>query len=211
MGNREEEIMGTQTMVQAIAESVHAWRNCTDAGNFIWEGRWESYLQDLERALPSGAGIDQGTVIDREESDRDRVTLRVAYHNMNEGGFYDGWDRYLITVTPSFSGFYLDMEREADSEYDVSDYLYDTYHLALEAAAPAPEWAPQPAPEPPPIVTWCLACCRELVDPPGTPRWYEDELDSVLCGVCFLYRPWHPPILRSGPDLEEEEEENQDA
>ncbi len=67
-----------QTMIQEIAAKLGSMYS---SGNI---------LSELERRLPSGAGIDNGTKIDVSKCKRNKIVLTCGYHNMNENGFYDG-------------------------------------------------------------------------------------------------------------------------
>lgn len=93
-------------------------------------------LEALERELPSGSGIDNGTKIDIENSEEDvKLVIDCGYHHMDENGYYDGWCDYTITVRPTFSGIWVDVD--CNSPYYVleypgtTEYLAETYRYAL--------------------------------------------------------------------------------
>lgn len=80
--------------------------------------------------LPSGSGIDCGTKIDLDASNRNKLVLLAAYHHMNESGMYDGWTEHRIIVVPDLaSGFTLNITGR--NRNGIKEYLYDTYWPVL--------------------------------------------------------------------------------
>jgi hypothetical protein len=80
--------------------------------------------------LPSGSGIDSGTKLDLNASHAEKLVFDIAYHHMNDGGFYDGWTQHRIVVTPSFTG--INLRISGRDRNDIKDYLYQTYDYALK-------------------------------------------------------------------------------
>lgn len=88
----------------------------------------------MEAALPSGSGIDRGTIIDRERSRPDRIVLVCSFHHMNEHGYYDGWTDHEVIVRPSLAwGFTLRVTGR--DRNGIKDYLHDVYMHALREEA----------------------------------------------------------------------------
>jgi len=80
--------------------------------------------------LPSGSGIDRGTMIDLDKSTPNKLRLITAYHHMNENGMYDEWTEHTVTVTPDLMhGFTLKIGGR--NRNDIKDYLYDVYREDL--------------------------------------------------------------------------------
>lgn len=96
--------MKPHTVAQRIAHLVAARANCAKTGNTEWYGKHSDALDAIERELPSGSGIDDGTKIDRNKTTATRIVLIAGYHHMNENGMYDGWTSHRITITPTFDG-----------------------------------------------------------------------------------------------------------
>jgi hypothetical protein len=92
------------TLIEAIAQAATAWENCLLSGNTEWLDRWYCRLEYLEKFLPSGAGIDNGSSIDVGGCEREKVVIVSCYHVMNGSGFYEGWLDFTVVVTPSFMG-----------------------------------------------------------------------------------------------------------
>ena len=62
----------------------------------------------IKEHFPSGSGFDSGVKLNYNESNPDKLVFDSAFHNMDENGFYDGWDHFKIIITPSLRyGFNL--------------------------------------------------------------------------------------------------------
>lgn len=89
----------------------------------------ELILQLVKEKMPSGSGIDTGTTWVEDFSPDEKLQFSCDYHHMNQHGFYDGWTHHIITVTPSFRDFNLDIQGE--DRNDVHEYLAEVYRDAL--------------------------------------------------------------------------------
>lgn len=103
------------TTAQAISEMLSAYLRCRESDNAEWAGRWDAGLSRIEReSLPSGAGIDIGTVITRDavtaSEAGSRFRLHGSYHAMDSSGMYAGWFDYAIDVVATFSGPVVELE-----------------------------------------------------------------------------------------------------
>jgi hypothetical protein len=112
-----------------LAAAIEARRNCADRNNQEWLVKWTQRIQQLEQLLPSGSGIDCGTIIDLEQSHAEKLVMRADFHHVY-GGMYDGWTGHIITVTPSFRG--INLRISGRNRNDIKEYLYDTYDYALK-------------------------------------------------------------------------------
>lgn len=99
-------------LYRVIAETLGAWKRCIE-----------------RNLLPSGAGIDNGTKIDRDKSTEDKLVLSCGYHHMNDVGMYDGWTEHVITILPSFSGITISVSGR--NRNDIKDYLAETFDYTL--------------------------------------------------------------------------------
>lgn len=113
---------------QAISHAIGALRlpHLSTKARDVWKKR----LKDLEKALPSGAGIDNGTKIDLEASTPDRLVFVCAFHHMNDFGFYVRWTEHRIVVTPSFVDG-VSIKVGGPNYRQIKDYLADVYYEAL--------------------------------------------------------------------------------
>ena len=123
-----------KTIIQEIAQKVQAIKNCKATGNQQWERTYSDQLDELEKLLPSGSGIDRGTTIDREKSSRQKVVLKCEYHHMDENGYYDGWTSHSVIVTPEFHGG-IEIRITGRDRNDIKDYLTDTFDHVLQLPA----------------------------------------------------------------------------
>ncbi len=117
-----------QTVIQAIATTLQALRNCERSGNTEWRQKWDDRLVRIEREiLPSGSGIDSGTTINRDRTDG--VLLETSFHHMSEHGYYDGWTDHVVHVTPAFTG--IEITVTGPDKNDIREYLADTFEHVL--------------------------------------------------------------------------------
>lgn len=121
-------VLGTLRSLRDKASSEHDEKMLT---------MWEEWLSRLVSMLPSGSGIDNGTSVNEASSHVGKIVLETAYHHMDEYGGYDGWTNHTITITPTFGSIYVRMS--GPNRNQIKDYLFDTYHEALNMDVSA-EW-----------------------------------------------------------------------
>lgn len=121
-------------LIEAIAQALASRNNCALSGNTNAQKVWDEVLRRLDRALPSGSGIDLGTKIERA-SLPDCVILHTSFHHMDQHGGYDGWTEHRITVKPSFV-YGLDLRISGGNRNEIKDYLHQVYEQALSAPVP---------------------------------------------------------------------------
>lgn len=95
---------------QVIANKLQAIQNCVKSNNKEWHEKHTENLETIIKNGPSGSGIDCGTKLDFEKSHSEKLVFDVAFHHMDEHGYYDGWTNHKITVKPT-SWVYLDYFR----------------------------------------------------------------------------------------------------
>lgn len=123
-----------RTLAEEIATLADARRNCATMVpyNQEWFDKHDDALNDIARnVLPSGAGIDRGTIIDKEKSTFTKIVLYASFHHMNEAGYYDGWTDHTIVVVPTFLG--LSVTVKGRNRNDIKELLEEVYQQALEA------------------------------------------------------------------------------
>lgn len=96
---------------------------------------WKKVLHQLDDALPSGSGFDNGTIINRQRSTPEKLVLDTAFHHMDSNGCYTAWSDITVTVRPSLR-FDIDLHLNFHG-YAVQDkdYFYEVFHSALTAEA----------------------------------------------------------------------------
>ena len=120
----------SKTLIQIIASTINARKNCSKKGNLGWFENHSAKLKYIEEnSLPSGSGIDNGTRIDLDRSTENKIVLYTSYHHMNEGGYYEGWSEHRITIKPGFNG--IDIFISGRNKNDIKEYLHDVYYTAL--------------------------------------------------------------------------------
>lgn len=123
----------TINLITAIAQTWQAYENCIRSKNTEWESKHSQRLDELEKQLPSGSGIDCGTHIDRSRCSAERIELACSFHHMNEHGYYTHWTEHRIIVTPAFSSINIRITGKNDN--DIKDYLHDTFLHCLTSPA----------------------------------------------------------------------------
>jgi hypothetical protein len=119
-----------QTVIQRLAGSIGAYKNCVANGNDEWVRKHMETIEDMEKNyLPHGAGIDVGCKVDMDKSTDKKVVIHTSFHHMNEVGMYDGWTEHTITVKPDFTG--IDITISGRDRNGIKDYLGEVFHTAL--------------------------------------------------------------------------------
>src|SRR5437016_5349407 len=99
-----------RTVAQALATTCGALKRCrqTPATHDDWIDRHLQTINNIKKQfLPSGSGIDNGTLVDTERSADERLALTLEYHHMNADGYYDGWTEHTVTVMAGFNGLLI--------------------------------------------------------------------------------------------------------
>jgi hypothetical protein len=126
-----EGTMKIQPVIERIASLLTAIQNCQKHGNTEWEQRHRANLDKIvKNYLPSGAGIDNGTYFDMQDSTPNKLVFRTSFHHMNETGYYDGWTEHKVIATPSFMGRF-DLKITGKDRNSIKDYLHETFTDAL--------------------------------------------------------------------------------
>jgi hypothetical protein len=130
--------MEQRKLYQELASCLTAAANCLVSGNAEWLGRHKDRAERLVRdMMPSGSGFDNGTTLDFDKSNGNRLVFVTAFHHMNDGGMYDGWTEHTVTVTPSFVGGF-DLRVSGRDRNDIKDYIGDSFQHAL--SQDVPDW-----------------------------------------------------------------------
>lgn len=116
-------------LYRELASLLIAVENCRKAGNNEWLDKHETRIGELCSMLPSGSGIDSGTILDRDRCSPGKLVFTLGFHHMNDNGMYDGWTEHILTVTPSFDG--IDLRFTGRNRNDIKDYLHEVYYHAL--------------------------------------------------------------------------------
>jgi hypothetical protein len=134
-------MLQSQPVYKQIAQSFQAWQNCRPPhdNNTLWEERHHTKILSLvNQYLPSGSGFDNGTKFDFDLSKSERLVFQTAFHFMNENGYYDGWEDYIIHVTPSLTS-QIELRIIGKNRNDIKDYIHEVFYFALTEPQPQPQ------------------------------------------------------------------------
>ena len=132
-----------RTIAESIASRIVARSNCLaqnashpNPHALDWTRRHKEEADTLARDfLPSGSGFDDGTRIDWDKSNADRLVLLTSFHHMTDGGFYDGWTDHAVTVRASLSLGLL-VSVSGKDRNGIKDYIAECFTVALRGALP---------------------------------------------------------------------------
>lgn len=118
-------------LYKRIASAVAARANCAATDNQEWFARHTQTIESLVREhMPSGSGFDSGTQFIFPESKPNRLVFFTEFHHMNDGGYYDGWTKHNVIVTPDLvCGF--DLHVTGRDRNNIKDYIGDAFQEAL--------------------------------------------------------------------------------
>lgn len=123
-------------VAQAIAQCLFGMEHNSKAADSDLVALWQYRLEFLAtECLPSGSGFDNGTELDLERSNPQRLVFKTSFHHMTEGS-YDGWTEHSVTVRPSFL-FGREIAVSGRNRNQIKDYIAETFESAM--AAPAPD------------------------------------------------------------------------
>ena len=98
---------------------------------FMLPERQKHLRKLVKEHMPSGSGIDNGTVLNEEYSGASKIQFDVGFHHMDDNGSYNGWTQHKVTVTPSLAwGFKLSIS--GPDRNQIKDYLHEAYDHALK-------------------------------------------------------------------------------
>jgi hypothetical protein len=117
------------TVAALIAQALEAHKNCVVSNNTEWADRHEECIHTLvETHLPRGNGFGDTKFVP-ERSTPTRLRFAIAYHHMNEDGYYDGWSDHVVDVRPQFAG--LDIRVSGRNRNDIKEYIHEAFFDAL--------------------------------------------------------------------------------
>jgi hypothetical protein len=148
-GMANETIVYTRPLYQTIASLVDARIRCEqnatagspqvmDGDQDVTRAHWLDMAgqhrarvdQLVSRYLPSGSGWDNGTKLDYNMSNANRLVFHGSFHHMNDNGFYDGWTDHQVIVTASLTSG-IDVRVTGRNRNDIKDYLAEMFQHML--------------------------------------------------------------------------------
>lgn len=123
-------------LIHAIAGKLAAMQNCIERGNVEWYDRHKDAIESLVREhMPSGSGFDNGTTLDFDRSNPERLVFVTSFHHMNDAGMYDGWTDHNVTCTASLV-YGFDLKISGRNRRDIKDYISESFQTALNMEEP---------------------------------------------------------------------------
>jgi hypothetical protein len=115
-----------------LSRTVRAYENCCNSpGHEEWKLKHAAYLKELvHEYMPSGSGLNNGTSLNLEKSDSERLVFETSFHHMNENGLYDGWTDHTVVVTASLM-FGVNIRITGRNRNDIKEYLHTLFQEAL--------------------------------------------------------------------------------
>lgn len=118
-----------------LAKACGAYHRCVASNNTEWETKWKEKIDEMVESFPSGSGFDNGTKIDLDNSNDEKLVFTTAFHHMNENGMYDGWTEHTVTILPSL-GLDFHIKISGRNRNDIKDCIAEMFELALSADTP---------------------------------------------------------------------------
>ena len=120
-------------LYEILARKVGALHRCEKNGTQEGEIKHRNDIVDLANTyMPSGSGIDNGSVVNCNCSTEERLVITTGYHHMDGNGYYDGWTEHEVIVTPSLvDRFHLRITGR--DRNNVKEYLHAVFSEALNA------------------------------------------------------------------------------
>lgn len=114
----------------AYLKASESWTEDEAIDRMEYVGAANGWLsENVNNCLPSGSGIDCGTHLGNESTEK-RLVFHFSFHHMHEDGFYDGWTEHKAIVTPSLVDDF-NLRITGSNRNEIKDYLYDVFEQAL--------------------------------------------------------------------------------
>lgn len=118
---------------QKLAIVFNAVNNCKARGNNEWIVKHTQTINDIcNDNLPHGSGFDSGTHFDFDKSRDDRLVIYTEFHHMDGNGYYIGWTKHGIIVTPSLA-FGFNIRVTGVDKRGIKEYIAEVFNDALDA------------------------------------------------------------------------------
>ena len=89
---------------------------------------WQDHLDKILDTLPSGSGLDAGPEL--LDSTERKLMFSSDFHHMDQHGYYSGWSRHTVVITPCFlSGFQIKITGR--DRNGIKDHLYEIWSAWL--------------------------------------------------------------------------------
>lgn len=128
----------TSPLYKVIATQLGILENTNRAQSELteqWRHRALEHLSQIQRdILPSGSGFDNGTRIDLDKSNPNKIVFTTSYHHMNDQGYYDGWTHHTVTVKACLR-LGLSLTISGVDRNEIKAFILDEFRETLNAEA----------------------------------------------------------------------------
>ena len=147
----------TKTLAQEISTRLVALNNCIKTDNVEWQAKHRAALDELDKRLPSGSGLDIPPTVARDAGADNALAFYIhgSYHHMNDNGCYVGWSRFRLKVEATFDGLSVDLwntQSEGDKalwdeDEGLTDAICERFDSTLNEAFVEPDYGPDTDPK----------------------------------------------------------------
>lgn len=116
----------TRKFYSELAQTIQWYNDTLDGTKDEWNHIAEHDILNLEKQLPSGSGINNGSKVNLKLSTSQKIVIDTAFHHMDENGYYDGWTEHKIIITPCLKYGY-NIKVTGRNRNQIKDYLYDLF------------------------------------------------------------------------------------
>jgi hypothetical protein len=118
-----------------LAGLADAIRSCIVAENWQWVGRHRAVVNEImEYTFPHGSGFDGITSFDTDASSAKKLVFATEFHHMDANGYYAGWTRHKVIVTPTFV-FDIDIRVTGENRNNIREHIAETFATWLRSEA----------------------------------------------------------------------------
>lgn len=112
----------TRRYYSALAQAIQWYNDTTED----FKGQAEDKIKTLEKQLPYGSGVDNGTSVNMKLSKPQRIVIDTAFHHMDKHGYYDGWTVHQVIVTPCLKHGYA-LRITGKNRNRIKGHLYNLF------------------------------------------------------------------------------------
>lgn len=124
--------MKKDKLFRVLAQLLNARARCANDGDKTeWFQKHSERIEALvKKHFPSGAGFDNGTKINIDNSSDETLVFHTSFHHMDENGMYDGWTEHVVQVEPSLA-FEFTLKISGKNKNDIKEYIHEVFHESL--------------------------------------------------------------------------------
>jgi hypothetical protein len=71
-------------------------------------------------------GFDNGTTLDMDASNPEKLVFQTSFHHMDENGCYSGWTSHRVVVVPSLA-FGIRLHIGGEDRNDIKSYIFESF------------------------------------------------------------------------------------